>query len=338
MNPFLFFAVIFFFLSQAFSENSPSPQQVQQEIDQAERTFKKAEKMFNPWYAGPLLTGSANVAPMGSIVLQPYVFVTNHYARFNSRRDSICLPDLVQVNTPFILQTGLLPRVDITVTPQYIYNHQNAISYNGIGDTSLALGISLFQETPYIPAMKVGITESFPTGKYENLSSNKNGLDALGSGSYATTFSFNVSKVIWWSLLHPTRLRLSLNYKVSSKVEVEELNAYGGGNGTKGKVKPGDSFTTNFAFEYSLNQKWVFATDFSYVCSKKTRFRGTLGTSATGEAASVGAPDSDQLSLAPALEYLFTPNIGILAGGWFSVYGKNSFHFASGVLTVTALF
>ncbi len=312
--------------------------ELQKELSQAEEDFQKAKKMFNPWYAGPLLTGSAHVLPVGMFNVQPYIFVTDNYARFNAKRKSSSIPDLLQINTPFILQTGLFPKVDVTVTPQYIHNEQNSISYGGLGDTSLSFGIALMQETPYLPALKLAVSESFPTGKYKNLSPLKNGLDALGSGAYQTTLSLNASKIIWWWLLHPVSLRFSANYKIPTSVKVKEFNAYGGGFGTDGKVKLGHSFTVNFAFEYSITQNWVFASDFSFVSSLKSTFKGIPGITSTLETATVGSSYSDQLSIAPAIEYLFNSNIGILGGAWFSVYGKNSSHFISGVISATAAF
>jgi hypothetical protein len=78
--------------------------------------------------------------------------------------------------------------------------------------------------------------------------------------------------------------------------------------------------------------------DIAYTYSAKTTFTGSPGTTALGTPASVGGPFNEQLSLAPALEYNPNGNLGFIAGCWFSVWGKNSLDFVSGVASVTWTF
>ena len=69
-------------------------------------------------------------------------------------------------------------------------------------------------------------------------------------------------------------------------------------------------------------------TDFQYQHSNKNRFSGKKGGSAPI------APSSEQISMAPALEYNFNANVGIIGGAWFSVAGRNSTQFISWVLAL----
>jgi len=193
-------------------------------------------------------------------------------------------------------------------------------------------------EGPYRPALLFGVKETFPSGRYQKLNPKKGGTDATGAGSYNTTLSFNISKVLWWVSLHPMNFRVSLNYSLPALVGVKGYNAYGGGTGTDGRVHPGNSFQGDFGYEYSFTQKWVAALDIVYVYNGKTTFSGKTGFSAPGVPAAVGGPFNDQLSLAPALEYNPNENLSILVGTWFSVWGRNSFNFASAVFTVEYTF
>ncbi len=43
------------------------------------------------------------------------------------------------------------------------------------------------------------------------------------------------------------------------------------------------------------------------------------------------SPTSAQFSIAPAIEYNWNANIGIIFGSWFTLAGKNSTQFTSGV-------
>jgi hypothetical protein len=96
-------------------------------------------------------------------------------------------------------------------------------------------------------------------------------------------------------------------------------------------VHPGNTFSSGVGIEVSMTQRWVLATDIVYKMQARTKFQGTT-------VAPVGGGFSDQLSLAPAIEYNWSPNLGAIVGAWFSVYGRNSPQFASGVCSLTYTF
>jgi hypothetical protein len=228
--------------------------------------------------------------------------------------------------------------MDLSFNVQGIWN-QARKQYTGFwGDTSLGLGFGLLSEGPYRPALLIGVKETFPTGRYQKLNPKKEGTDSTGAGSYQTTFSFNISKVLWWVALHPMNFRVSLNYSLPAVVSVKGFNSYGGASGTKGKVHPGNTFQGDLGYEYSFTQKWVAALDIVYNYSRKTKFSGRPGFAAPGVPAAVGGPFNDQFSLAPALEYNPNANLSYLVGVWFTVWGRNSFNFASGVFSVEYIF
>ena len=78
--------------------------------------------------------------------------------------------------------------------------------------------------------------------------------------------------------------------------------------------------------------------DLAYFTTNKTTFSGTAGTTAAGLPATTGGPSSDQLSVAPAVEYNATSNLGFIGGVWFSVWGRNSNAFVSGILSLVYVF
>ena len=63
-------------------------------------------------------------------------------------------------------------------------------------------------------------------------------------------------------------------------------------------------------------------------------FKGTPGKTSDNQIASVGGKQIYQLSLAPAIEWNFNPNLGLIFGSWFSIYGKNCDRFESYVLSL----
>jgi hypothetical protein len=88
------------------------------------------------------------------------------------------------------------------------------------------------------------------------------------------------------------------------------------------------------SFEATLNQNWALALDSVYTQTNITEFFGIPGIAFTGTFADVGTPSSEQLSFAPAIEYNFSGNFGIITGCWFSALGRNSTEFRSGVVNL----
>ena len=321
------------------SEPVKTQQQISEELQQAQSEFSVADSLFIPWYTGPIITSSANNIPPGNVNLQPYLYFTTNFAEFTNSRHSVDIPNIHVINPLLVFQTGITSWLDVTTVLQGFFKWQKKHDGQGFGDLPLQFGFQIYKQTPSFPSIRLVLGEVFPTGRYKQLDPKKNGLDASGQGVFQTTVGLNISKIFWWIKLHPIALRLATSYSIpNGKAHVKELNAYGGGDGTKGKVSVGGSFNADLGIEISLTQKWVFATDIAYTYSGKSTFSGNLGESASGVPAAVGAPSSDQLSIAPGIEYNVTPTQGFIGGVWFAVTGRNSFNFASLVLSYTVFF
>lgn len=341
ISSFLLLSLLLFFPSLLLAQpkkslQSPPPiSVVDQQLSQAQRDFAIAKKMFNPYYAGPLLTPSAHNIPPGHFNIQPYIFFTSTFAQFNDNRRSVNIKDIWQVKSAFIFQMGFFSWLDFTATLNGEKNWQGSKSAGGLGDTQIEFGIQLMREQPYRPALRITITENLPTGTYEKLTPAKAGIQATGTGSYSTTLSFAITKVIWWLSTHPFSTRASFNYTIPTPVRVQGFNAYGGGFETRGKVRPGNDIAIDTSIEFSFTQHWVLAVDLVYTYQNHSTFSGHKGRTATGTTAQVGSPSNDNLSCAPAIEYNPTEYMGFVAGAWFSITGRNSSDFVAAVLTMT---
>lgn len=314
-------------------ETVKSPRQIQQELNQAQTDYTIASKMFSPFYGGPLLTGGAHNCAVGHVNIQPYLFIIDNYGIYTSNRKTKKEPDFWNVNPVFIFQTGITNWLDFQISPEANYNttrNQGSVNW---GDLQTTLGFQLLKESPYVPALRLTFSETFPTGHYEHLNPAKFGTDAMGTGSFETQLTLNISKVLWNFPLHPMQVRGNVVYIIPSNVDVHGFNSYGGGYGTDGTVFPGNELQLYGAVEISIVQTWVFALDAVYKYFDKTRFSGYSGVSGTGGAASLGAPSGDQFSLAPAIEYNPSATQQFIFGSWFTVFGRNSNAFVSLVLT-----
>lgn len=308
----------------AAKESLPTPAEDHAKLLQAQHDLDIAKKMFNPYYAGPLFAMAPNNVPKGMRAIQPYFFVTSDYGVYTNSRRMQSTPNEKQLQLLNIDQLGLNHWLDFTLLNPVFWSWQDGKFGSGFGDVSLQFGFQICTETPTRPVIRFVVGESFPAGRYNHLSPSKPNLMATGSGSYETQFVLAIGKMFWTNKLHPLSTRWTVSYIVPSKVYVKQINAYGGGAGTKGKVRPGQQLSIDIGTELSITQRWVFANDVIYTYNGSTSFKGDPGLSPSGAAATVGGPSSDSLMLAPAIEYNPNDTSGLIMGGYFTVTGRNS--------------
>lgn len=310
---------------------------------------QEPEQIQGPWFTGPLLTPSGYTIPQGHVNLEPYLYVNNTIGKYDgnwsTKSASTFTSTIVQL--PFFV--GLTSFMDLQMFPQVQYNHVKDQNHVGFSDLPIALNFQVWKEHPgsYAPAVRVGIAETFPTGKYQKLNSTKLGTDIMGEGVYATAFSTVFSKTFGLGGSHYLRTRVAFNYSISSSVHVKGYNTYGGDETTKGKVIPGNQFSAMVGLEYTPTLHWAFALDIRAVTANKDRFSGISSsqfesgegnTSPQTNVVSIGDRSLEQFSLAPAVEYNFSENIGMIVGAWFTVAGRNTAQFVNGVAAVNLYF
>lgn len=89
---------------------------------------------------------------------------------------------------------------------------------------------------------------------------------------------------------------------------------------------PGASFLADTALEYSVSRRWVIATDITYGHSRNTRVTGyNLPTATTAlHAVRLESGATSAFGVAPAIEFSWTPTIGILIGMRVIAAGRNT--------------
>jgi len=298
-----------------------------------------------PWLTGPLLTPSAHVVPVGHINIEPYLFANTTYGVYNSNWSSQSVPNFYTLNPLVPIQIGIISRVDFSMTPQLswnktsISNPDHSASNWVANDLPISMGIQLLydSEEHWWPAIKLNLQANVPIGRYNHLNPDKLGTNIGGAGNWFPGIQLMMSRLIHFTGLHYLAMRWGAGITVPTTVEVDEFNAYGGGFGTEGIVYPGITVNAILGLEYTLSQNWGLALDALYVHSERTRFSGTAGSTA-GVLNSIGGPSSDQFSLAPAFEYNWSAQVGIIAGVWFTAAGRNASKFANGVVAVFNIF
>jgi len=304
-----------------------------QSIEIANRFHKEEE---GPWLTGPLLTPSSSVLPVGHFNFEPYIFATKIGHVYDRHWHKRRIPTFVNVNLQLPLQVGFVKDWDFFINPTASWNHSQGSAQFVFNDLPLGLEYQLVRSHPnrWYPTIKVGLYETFPTGKYQHLDPKKHGTDLGGRGSYSTQALIALSKIFHLGRYHWFSSRLAFIYFYYVPVHVKGINAYGGVPETKGKVYPGNQFLALLGLEFSFNLNWAIALDVQYQHFNKTPFKGHKGEVSPGVKTKVGFPSSEQYCLAPALEYNWNANVGIIGGAWFTVAGRNVFDFLSWVIAL----
>lgn len=110
------------------------------------------------------------------------------------------------------------------------------------------------------PTISFVLQQTLPTGKYDRLGDNVN--DGIGAGAYPTTLAFYSQYYFWMPNGRILRSRFNVSHALSDDVDVEAVSVYGTSAGFRGTARPGNVFTINSSWEYSITRQWVFALDF----------------------------------------------------------------------------
>ena len=238
-----------------------------------------------------------------------------------------------------MIEAGIVSGLDMNVILEEFYVHVNHQSAHIFGDTLVTLGIQAHKEDEEWPAIRVVFQETFPTGKYEHLNPLMESMDGyVGSGCFTSHIGLALSKIIYWFYRHPIAWRLNLLQEFPTNAHVHGFNSYGGGFGTNGTVAPPKTFTALFSFEFSFNQRWVYAMDIQYKRFTRNRFHGFSGTDAKGTPAINAQPFFQSYVLTPSIEYNIKANQGLIFGGFITIYGHNAFKIVNTVVSYEIIF
>ena len=262
-------------------------------------TVNAPQSLDDAWWTGPLVAYSAHSLPQGHLLIEPYLYDVSA-----NRSDSL------HSFTYFLY--GATDRLTVGVAPDIAFTSaRGAPSSSGVhlGDTTLRAQYMLtaMDTARGMPDLALAVLQTIPTGKYDRQS---RASDGFGGGAYATTLAL-YSQMVWWMpngrLL---RTRFNLSEAFSPRAPVADASVYGTAAGFLGHAQPGNQFSANAALEYSLTRNWVLALDLIYSHGNATITQGF-------EAAKfirLNSGSSDAFGFAPALEYNWTSNLGVLAG------------------------
>ncbi len=288
----------------------------------------QVEPSYEPIFAGTLLAINSLNLPPKSWLLEPYLFVGNINGTYNSNWKTQHNLNNFSSQVLWLVETGITSWLDISVYTFGSYTSSHGKKSFLYGDTRVALGFQISENKTghWTPDFRILLLESFPSGKYQHLNPKKTLADVSGSGAYETWLIAVTRKIIYLAPRQPVTVNLTLEYNFPSNVHAKSYNLYGGNATTNGTAKPGNQFIANLAFEYSLTLSWILGLDIHYQHQNKSRSNHTLH-------APLGLPSSEQFSLAPSFEYNPNTSFGVEIGSWFTLAGRNTISFVTGVAT-----
>jgi hypothetical protein len=259
------------------------------------------QALEDAWWTGPMLASGAGTLPQGHWLVEPYLF--NVHGKGGDSQGSLT----------YVLY-GLTDRLTVGAIPTFSYNQPDGArnsSHIGVGDLTLQgqYRLTQFRKGRWVPTTSIVLQETFPTGKYDRLDGR--GADGFGGGAYATTLGYYAQSYNWAPNGRIVRLRLNTSATLSRATNVRDDSVYGTPVGFRGRARPGASLLVDAAMEYSATRNWVLALDLIYRHDEPTRVSG-VGPGGALVRFDTGVHDG--FAVAPAIEYNFSPRVGVLLG------------------------
>ena len=291
-----------------------------------------------PWFTGPILAPGGKTIPLGHVNIEFYGFATRVTGTYDNHGKKIntSLFESEQANP--IISYGLADWVDAQLSLHYTFNQSQGFRGQHIADTSIVLGFQALTQKPgsWIPNLRIALQEIFPTGRIAGLNPTDKGTGVTGAGANQSVVSLNFQDLTQFSNVHYLRTRLSLAYLYGHPYSLTKTDDFVGPIVPKGDIKPGELVSADLAGEFTMTQNWVAVMEAYSFYHTASSFRGTAGIDENGQLTAIGHNALYEVTLAPALEYNFTENYGLIGGVWFTTNGKSAPVFTSLVLAFNA--
>jgi hypothetical protein len=285
------------------------------------------QSLDDAWWTGPLLAPTAATLPVGHILFEPYFYDSIPFASIDKHGASHPVPRENDFGSQSYFLYGLADRFTVGLIPRFGFKMPESgksSSAVDVGDLTLQAQYQLtqFEEGGWLPTISVNLGETLPTGAYDRL---ERPSDGFGSGAYTTALSLYSQTYFWTPGGRILRTRLNLSYALSDRVPLSDLSVYGTTAGFRGHASVGATAYADLAFEYSINRNWVAAMDLWVEQDDNSRVRGLYPSSPGAPQISVDSNlgRSRVLYFAPALEYNFSGNFGVIMGARIVAAGEN---------------
>jgi len=280
-------------------------------------------------FMGPLITPNPAGLPQGRWFLEPYLVRVDSNAHYDadgerqrSAQDSGAWAVVMPVMYGF--SDRLMGQVNLSAS-----RAESGTGHSGgfrAGDTTARLQYLL--QAPSAdgtrPAVSLAVSQRLSTGSHDRITGNP--LDAQGDGVQRTTVALGVQQVVWMPNGRPLRWRGQLMAgPAPARTALSGASIYGTEAGFQGHIARGSVLGLSVAGEYSFNDRWVGVMELAASRETGQRLIGFMPTAdGGGRRIDEQRPASRSLSVAPAVEYHFSPSLGLIAGVEITLAGRNT--------------
>jgi hypothetical protein len=278
--------------------------------------------MDDAWWTGPMLANTAETAPRGHYLLEPYLYDVSTQGAFAADRVRHSAPHSNGFGNLTYIVYGLADTWGVGAIPTGGYNQLSSGNGTGFGDLTLQVQHRLMHFRPclHVPTVSIAVQQTLPTGKYDRLGDRL--ALGFGAGAYTTNLAAYSQMYFWMPNHRILRTRLNLSESLSSIARIKDASVYDTSDGFRGGAKPGNVLLADAAWEYSVTRRWVFALDATYRHANSTQVHGYYVQNSEYSIL-MGTGSSDAFGFAPAVEYNFNSRLGVLFGTRFIAHGRN---------------
>lgn len=275
------------------------------------------QSMDDAWWTGPMLAPSAATLPTGHFLVEPYFYDVS-----TSGSNTFGSLSYILYGLRNKLTIGMIPTVDYEV----VSGGTNSSTVE-LGDMGLVVqyGLTQFHEGSWRPMTAINFQETIPTGRYDQLGSRPS--DGFGSGSYTTALALYSQTFFWLPNGRILRMRFNISDAFSNHASVQGVSVYGTDAGFRGNAQPGQTAYADLAGEYSVTKRWVAALDIEYHFEGNTSVAGYDSLNPSGlqnpSSVQINSGSNEEFIFAPAIEYNWKHNLGVLIGTRIIELGHN---------------
>lgn len=273
-----------------------------------------------------MLAPSANTLPQGHFLIEPYFYDVTTQGFYNAKGTRVSVPHENSFGSLTYALYGVANKLTVGVIPTFGYNEVSNSSSGAeieAGDLTVQAQyrLHLFREESWIPTMSIAVQQTLPTGKYDQLGSRPG--DGLGAGAFTTSPAFYSQTFFWFPNGRILRMRFNVAPSFSRSVSIQDVSVYGTSAGFRGHAKPGPAVFVDAAWEYGLTKHWVLALDATYRHQGNTPVSG-YNIWDPAQPIRLNSGDTGAFGLAPAIEYNWNHNLGVLLGARVIPAGHNT--------------
>jgi hypothetical protein len=288
-------------------------------------------------FTGPLVTPAVNTLPTNTFNVEPYLIHTNTRGWYDGDRNRHAEKPTArqwQVAVPVIY--GLTDNISVQLTLNAVRTSVDGQHSDGLRMANSLVRVQTRLKAPEADGtglvLAASIAQRLPTGRYHHLETNP--LNGVGTGEMRTTLALGAQQLHWLTNGHALRWRGQLAWSPSpGRVALRGPSVYSTPVGFRGHARSGQAWNASAAAEYVLNARWVLVGEGIWNRASGTRLDGTASGYGT-----YTYPSGHSFSLAPAVEYHFSPKVGLIAGVQFTVGGRNATDFVAPQVALNMVF